>query len=53
MQDHGSAITKLNERPRVRCGVSVMKVGAITSKNSQDVAMGSNLEWAPLPRTIY
>jgi hypothetical protein len=34
MQDHGCAITKLNERPEVRCGASVMKVGTITPKTA-------------------
>jgi hypothetical protein len=53
MQDHGYAITKLNERAKMRCGGRVMKVGTITSKNSRDVAMDSNLEWAPLPRVTY
>jgi hypothetical protein len=34
MQDHGCANTKLNERPKVRCAASVMKVGAITPKTA-------------------
>jgi hypothetical protein len=53
MLDHSYAIRQLNERLKVRCGASAMKVETITPKNSRGVAMDSNSELALLPPTIY